>query len=36
MHFVRYGAGEGRDPSPAHPTSRNLRAALEEATARQT
>ena len=35
MHFVRYGASEGRDPSPAHPTSRNLRAALEEATARQ-
>lgn len=31
MHFVRYGAGEGRDPSPSHPTSRNLRAALEEA-----
>lgn len=30
MHFVRYGASEGRDPSPAHPTSRNLRAALEE------
>jgi len=28
---VRYGASEGRDPSPAHPTSRNLRAALEEA-----
>lgn len=31
MHFVRYGAGEGRDPSPAHPTSRNLRAALDDA-----
>lgn len=31
MHFVRYGASEGRDPSPAHPTSRNLRAVLEEA-----
>jgi hypothetical protein len=30
MHFVRYGASEGRDPSPFHPTSRNLRAALEE------
>jgi len=30
MHFVRYGASEGRDPSPSHPTSRNLRAALEE------
>ena len=30
MHFVRYGASEGRDPSPAHPTSRNLRAALGE------
>lgn len=34
MHFVRYGASEGRDPSASHPTSRNLRAALEEATAR--
>ena len=34
MHFVRYGASEGRDPSPSHPTSRNLRAALEQATAR--
>lgn len=33
MHFVRYGASEGRDPSPAHPTSRNLRAALEDAAA---
>jgi len=31
MHFVRYGASEGRDPSPSHPTSRNLRAALDEA-----
>jgi hypothetical protein len=31
MHFVRYGASEGRDPSPTHPTSRNLRAALEDA-----
>ena len=30
MHFVRYGASEGRDPSPSHPTSRNLRAVLEE------
>lgn len=30
MHFVRYGASEGRDPSPEHPTSRNLRAVLEE------
>jgi hypothetical protein len=29
MHFVRHGAAEGRDPSPSHPTSRNLRAALE-------
>jgi hypothetical protein len=34
MHFVRYGASEGRDPSPSHPTSRNLRAALEEAAVR--
>ena len=34
MHFVRYGASEGRDPSPTHPTSRNLRAAIEQATAR--
>ncbi|HKP24118.1 MAG TPA: sulfotransferase [Dongiaceae bacterium] len=34
MHFVRYGASEGRDPSPSYPTSRNLRAALEEATVR--
>ena len=34
MHFVRYGASEGRDPSPSHPTSRNLRAALEQAAAR--
>jgi hypothetical protein len=31
MHFIRHGASEGRDPSPAHPTSRNLRAALDEA-----
>jgi hypothetical protein len=30
MHFVRFGASEGRDPSPSHSTSRNLRAALEE------
>ena len=34
MHFVRSGASEGRDPSPGHPTSRNLRAVLEKATAR--
>lgn len=31
MHFVRYGASEGRDPSPSHPTSRKLRAVLEQA-----
>jgi Sulfotransferase family len=29
MHFVRYGASEGRDPSPSHPTSRHLHAVLD-------
>jgi hypothetical protein len=28
MHFVRYGAAEGRDPSPSCPTSRHLHAML--------
>jgi len=28
MHFVRYGAAEGRDPAPAFPTSRHLHAML--------
>jgi len=31
LHFVRTGAAEGRDPSPAFPTSRNLHAVLESA-----
>ena len=29
MHFVRYGAAEGRDPSPSCPTSRHLRVMLD-------
>jgi hypothetical protein len=28
MHFVRYGAAEGRDPSPSCPTSRHLHVML--------
>jgi hypothetical protein len=33
LHFVRTGAAEGRDPSPAFPTSRNLHAVLDSAEA---
>jgi len=29
MHFVRYGAAEGRDPSPSFPTKRHLHAVLD-------
>jgi hypothetical protein len=33
MHFVRYGASEGRDAAPSHPTSRHLHSVLKEAAA---
>jgi hypothetical protein len=35
MHFVRYGAAEGRDPSPSFPTSLHLHAVLDTAEAAQ-